>query len=360
MPAVMPWAKYLQLRVLSHYGVEAVCALNDVRVYGKSAIEDFEDSLVKQARGAEAASTFGHISSVGTAPAGGTASVLTPGPAPPSGASAPEVPTKAPAPSAPEDVPPSVNATAGASAPDGGPMGTEVPPSTVNLTAAVGDRPVSASTEPSKEPERAIPGEPERQDTGVPTTGGSVQEPREGGPVSQGGEPKDTGAEGGKVPKAPPLGTGTVPLPEEGPSSPLGNGNGNGNKKEEGASGTVHAEPQTGGAPGEGGPAGDQPGTPAATDLAPLSLEDWPSNTLVNGRQTTIFDMLVQVCFVAFLLQLRVLCCGLSGAGVCCLLWLLSCRCGLCCLVKCCGFPGVQVYVVAFSGADVCCGCFGA
>ena len=40
------WLKYLQLRMLSHYGSEAVCALNDVCVYGKSAAEDLEDRLV--------------------------------------------------------------------------------------------------------------------------------------------------------------------------------------------------------------------------------------------------------------------------------------------------------------------------
>ena len=39
------WLKYLQIRMLSHYGTEAVCALNDVGVYGKSAAEDLEDRL---------------------------------------------------------------------------------------------------------------------------------------------------------------------------------------------------------------------------------------------------------------------------------------------------------------------------
>lgn len=39
------WTKYLQLRMLSHHGTEAVCALNDLCVYGKSAAEDLEDRL---------------------------------------------------------------------------------------------------------------------------------------------------------------------------------------------------------------------------------------------------------------------------------------------------------------------------
>ncbi|CAL8467008.1 g6544 [Coccomyxa elongata] len=43
------WAKYLQLRLLTHYGSEPVCALNDVRVYGKSAVEDLEDRLALEA-----------------------------------------------------------------------------------------------------------------------------------------------------------------------------------------------------------------------------------------------------------------------------------------------------------------------
>ena len=43
------WAKYLQLRFLTHYGSEPVCALNDVRVYGKSAVEDLEDRLALEA-----------------------------------------------------------------------------------------------------------------------------------------------------------------------------------------------------------------------------------------------------------------------------------------------------------------------
>lgn len=43
------WAKYLQLRFLTHYGNEPVCAVNDVRVYGKSAAEDLEDRLALEA-----------------------------------------------------------------------------------------------------------------------------------------------------------------------------------------------------------------------------------------------------------------------------------------------------------------------
>ena len=43
------WAKYVQLRLITHYGSEPVCALNDVRVYGKSAAEDLEDRLAMEA-----------------------------------------------------------------------------------------------------------------------------------------------------------------------------------------------------------------------------------------------------------------------------------------------------------------------
>lgn len=39
------WIKYLQLRILNHHGTEAVCALNDVCVFGKSAAEDLEARL---------------------------------------------------------------------------------------------------------------------------------------------------------------------------------------------------------------------------------------------------------------------------------------------------------------------------
>ena len=42
------WLKYLQIRQLSHHGMEAVCALNDVCVYGKSAAEDLEDRLSQE------------------------------------------------------------------------------------------------------------------------------------------------------------------------------------------------------------------------------------------------------------------------------------------------------------------------
>ena len=42
MPA---WVKYLQLRFFSHHGAEAVCAINDVHVFGKSAADDLEDQL---------------------------------------------------------------------------------------------------------------------------------------------------------------------------------------------------------------------------------------------------------------------------------------------------------------------------
>lgn len=39
------WVKYLQLHFLSHHGVEAVCALNDIRIFGRSAADDLEDQL---------------------------------------------------------------------------------------------------------------------------------------------------------------------------------------------------------------------------------------------------------------------------------------------------------------------------
>lgn len=39
----------MQLRLLTHYGNEPVCALNDVCVYGKSAAEDLEDRLAMEA-----------------------------------------------------------------------------------------------------------------------------------------------------------------------------------------------------------------------------------------------------------------------------------------------------------------------
>ena len=42
------WLKYLQIHQLSHHGTEAVCALNDVCVYGKSAAEDLEDRLAQE------------------------------------------------------------------------------------------------------------------------------------------------------------------------------------------------------------------------------------------------------------------------------------------------------------------------
>ena len=42
------WVKYVQLRFLSHYGAEPVCALNDVRILGKSAADDLEDRLAME------------------------------------------------------------------------------------------------------------------------------------------------------------------------------------------------------------------------------------------------------------------------------------------------------------------------
>ena len=42
---VGPWAKYLQLRFLTQYGSEPVCAINDIIVHGRSAAQDLEDQL---------------------------------------------------------------------------------------------------------------------------------------------------------------------------------------------------------------------------------------------------------------------------------------------------------------------------
>ena len=42
------WVKYIQLHFLTHHGSEPVCALNDVRVYGKSAADDLEDRLAME------------------------------------------------------------------------------------------------------------------------------------------------------------------------------------------------------------------------------------------------------------------------------------------------------------------------
>ena len=39
------WCKFLLLRWINQHGTEPVCALNDLRVYGKSAAEDLEDRL---------------------------------------------------------------------------------------------------------------------------------------------------------------------------------------------------------------------------------------------------------------------------------------------------------------------------
>lgn len=39
------WCKFLLLRWLNQHGTEPVCALNDLRVFGKSAAEDLEDRL---------------------------------------------------------------------------------------------------------------------------------------------------------------------------------------------------------------------------------------------------------------------------------------------------------------------------
>eukprot|EP00884_Botryococcus_braunii_P021005 jgi/Botrbrau1/7589/Bobra.0159s0038.1 len=276
MPALMPWAKYLQLRVLSHYGVEAVCALNDVRVYGKSAIEDFEDSLVKQARGAEAhAAAFGHLGTLGT------------------GAMVPPVPLLPPPsadaasqPSLPEPVPQLLNATAVVAPPTNGSLGTEVPPVNGTVTAGSGDQPASPPKDASQEP-RQVPGGPERRDAGTPSSGSS---PPVGSTVPKGAEPREALSEGAKGLGSPPAGPGPGGLPPEAHGTVVGDGE----RKEEGVSGAVSGDTQPSGTLGEGGLAGDQGGARGTTDLAPLSLEEWPSSTLVHGRQTTIFDMLVQ------------------------------------------------------------------
>ena len=40
-----PWVKFLQLRFLTHYGTEPVCAINDIIVHGRGANEDLEELL---------------------------------------------------------------------------------------------------------------------------------------------------------------------------------------------------------------------------------------------------------------------------------------------------------------------------
>jgi Sad1 / UNC-like C-terminal len=40
------WVKYLLIRFLTHYGNEPVCAINDLRVFGKSAVEELEVCVV--------------------------------------------------------------------------------------------------------------------------------------------------------------------------------------------------------------------------------------------------------------------------------------------------------------------------
>ncbi len=40
-----PWVKFLQLRFLTHYGAEPVCAINDIIVHGRGANEDLEEQL---------------------------------------------------------------------------------------------------------------------------------------------------------------------------------------------------------------------------------------------------------------------------------------------------------------------------
>ena len=40
--AAPAWVKFLQLRFVSHYGNEPVCALNELSIFGKSAVEDLE------------------------------------------------------------------------------------------------------------------------------------------------------------------------------------------------------------------------------------------------------------------------------------------------------------------------------
>ena len=41
-----PWVKFLQLRFLTHYGTEPVCAVNDIVVHGRGANEDLEELAV--------------------------------------------------------------------------------------------------------------------------------------------------------------------------------------------------------------------------------------------------------------------------------------------------------------------------
>lgn len=77
------WVRFLQLRFTSHHGSEPVCAINDVRAYGKSAAEDLEDRLAvpEPAAVAEpAAAVVGVVVGGGEAPTpeGGGAPVIPP------------------------------------------------------------------------------------------------------------------------------------------------------------------------------------------------------------------------------------------------------------------------------------------
>jgi hypothetical protein len=40
------WARFVMIKFLSHYGVEPVCAINSISVFGKSAAEELEDQLL--------------------------------------------------------------------------------------------------------------------------------------------------------------------------------------------------------------------------------------------------------------------------------------------------------------------------
>lgn len=280
MPPAMPWAKYLQLRVLSHYGAEAVCALNDVRVYGKSAIEDFEDSLVKQERGVEGHAAFGHLGTLGGSPSLAASS----GPL--------QVPVTAPAqPPAPDSTSRQANATSDGSSSSGGSPGGS--PGGV-VPVATTDSNASAGTQPPV-PQRDAPAETAAS-TGVEgQDGGGLVNPTSGhspAGLSHGGDAKETGSEGPKGPESPGTASETVGAPAQVKVS-------GSQAEKEGADSGSNGEAQTLAPLGEVEPAGDSGaradnGAPA-TELAPLSLDDWPSSSLVNGRQNTIFDMLVQV-----------------------------------------------------------------
>jgi len=128
------WVKYLALRLLSYHGAEPVCALNELRAYGVSAVEDLEARLAVEGgegggdgEAAAAASPAEGPAPVGPEPgdAGGDAGNAT-------AASGGDEPEPAPEPAvadsaANNDAPAPAPATASAAAPIAAPAATRSP-----------------------------------------------------------------------------------------------------------------------------------------------------------------------------------------------------------------------------------------